>query len=63
MFTEAEKAIVEQWRGSITKVAVQNLKPIKIRVTGEPDNECGCSSTRRRIWLIDFYNWYEAQNR
>lgn len=63
MFTEDEKRIVEQWRGIVSKAAVQNLKPIKVKHTGISDNECGCSKARRSVWLVDFYEWYEAQNR
>jgi hypothetical protein len=62
MFTTDEKALVELWRGNITKAAVAKLKPIRVKYTGLKDNECGCSSTRRRIWLTDFYNWYDSQD-
>ena len=62
MFTTAEKELVETWRGHISKAAVQNLKPIKVKYTGQPDNECGCSSARRKVWLTDFFNWYDGQD-
>jgi hypothetical protein len=44
----------------LTKKVLNQLKRIKVSVTGKPDKECFCSQIRRKIWYKDFTNWYEG---
>jgi hypothetical protein len=46
----------------LTKKVLNQLKRIKVSVTGQPDKECFCSQIRRKIWYKDFTNWYEGNS-
>jgi hypothetical protein len=46
----------------LTKKILNQLKRIKVSVTGQPDKECFCSQIRRKIWYKDFTNWYEGNS-
>jgi hypothetical protein len=64
MFAETEIALIESLRDAdpiikTAKVSCIKLCAIRVRVTGVKDKECFCSQVRRRIWIKDFYNWYD----
>lgn len=67
MFTEAEIEIIESQKGlfdqgSYLKASGRILKPIRERYDENERGikECFCSKVRRKIWLKDFFEWYEA---
>jgi len=63
MFTETQVEIIEKFKGDYTKVAYRHLKSIR-EMYDEKEKEnkdCGCSMAKRKIWITDFYNWYELQ--
>lgn len=65
MFAETEITLIESLRDAdpIIKTAKVNcikLCAIRVRITGEKDKECFCSQVRRRIWIKDFYTWYDS---
>lgn len=49
-------------RERLTKKVLNQLKRIKVSVTGTPDKECFCSMVRRKIWYKEFTIWYEANS-
>jgi hypothetical protein len=61
MFTEAELEVINRFRGDFTKVAYNQLKAIKSKYDEEErkNKDCGCSMSRRKIWITNFYEWYE----
>jgi hypothetical protein len=65
MFTETEIALIESLRDAdpiikSAKVSCIKLSAIRIKETGVKEKECFCSQVRRRIWIKDFYNWYDS---
>jgi len=65
MFTEAELDIINRFRGDFTKVAYNQLKAIKGKYDEEErkNKDCGCSMSRRKIWITNFYEWYEVNRK
>lgn len=65
MFTAIEIEQIEKHKGSYSKVAYKALKAIRERYDEqEKENEdCGCSMANRKIWITDFFEWYEEINR
>ena len=64
MFTEAEQVIIQQVFNlpeieQSYKIHLLKLKHIKDRLVSY-EKECFCGSVRRKIWLKDFKQWYEA---
>ena len=68
MFTETELNVIEGFKTSgkdgkpdFTKVAYNQLKAIKGKYDEEErkNKDCGCSMSRRKIWITNFYEWYE----
>jgi hypothetical protein len=65
MFAQTEIELIEKLRDAdpiikSAKTSCIKLSAIRIRVTGEKEKECFCSQVRRRIWIKDFYNWYDS---
>lgn len=63
MFTQTELNVINQWRGDFSKVAFKQLKAIKEKYdeAERANKDCGCSMGRRKIWITNFYEWYEKQ--
>lgn len=61
MFTEAEIDVIDRFKKDFSKVAYNQLKKIKERYdqTELQNKDCGCSMSRRKIWITNFYEWYE----
>ena len=61
MFTEAEINVIDRFKKDFSKVAYNQLKKIKERYdeTELQNKDCGCSLSRRKIWITNFYEWYE----
>ena len=61
MFTETEIDTINRFKGDFTKVAYNQLKAIKEKYDEEEkkNKDCGCSMSRRKIWITNFYEWYE----
>jgi hypothetical protein len=65
MFEQTEIDLIETLRNAdpiikSAKTSCIKLSAIRIRVSGEKEKECFCSQVRRRIWIKDFYNWYDS---
>ena len=65
MFKQTEIELIESIRNAdplinSAKVSCIKLSAIRIRITAEKEKECFCSQVRRRIWIKDFYNWYDG---
>lgn len=68
MFAETEIELIESLRDAdpiikSAKVSCIKLSAIRIRITGIKEKECFCSQVRRRIWIKDFYNWYDSTSK
>ena len=63
MFTEAEINVIDRFKKDFSKVAYNQLKKIKERYdeTELQNKDCGCSLSRRKIWITNFYEWYEKE--
>ncbi len=61
MCTEAEINVIDRIKKDFSKVAYNQLKRIKERYdeTELQNKDCGCSLSRRKIWITNFYEWYE----
>ena len=44
----------------LTKSTLIKLQRAKNKATGAKDKECFCSMVRRKVWLKDFFTWYEG---
>jgi len=44
----------------LKKSNLKKLQNIKNKATQSKDKECFCASVRRKVWLKDFLQWYEA---
>jgi hypothetical protein len=65
MFKETEIEYIDNHKGDYSKVAYRGLKAIREQYDEEEKNnkDCGCSMAKRKIWMTDFYEWYESKNR
>jgi hypothetical protein len=58
-----EKKYIEENRESTFKVVCFRLQEIREKYTGQSEEyQCFCKKTARKIWLKDFYEWYDALN-
>lgn len=65
MFTAIEIEQIEKHKGNYSKVAYKALKAIRERYDEQErsNKDCGCSMAKRKIWITDFFEWYEEINR
>lgn len=61
MFTEAEQITIEGLKGQESKAAAKELSKIWDKYQGTDNSKnCFCSFHRRKAFIKNFYEWYEA---
>jgi len=59
--TEEQKNIIENNRGETAKNVCITLNELRREIDGTYVNNCFCSLSSRRIFLKEFYVWFDKQ--